>query len=78
MRGKGEKVEKVLKASDHTTGLRLKLLTLGVGDNLLLPLTSIPEKENKGGKRLSPTPSVSNLSLRPCCYLSTVTRSSEV
>ena len=30
-----------------------------------------------GSKRLSPTPSVSNLSLRPCRYLSTVTRSSE-
>ena len=28
------------------------------------------------GARLSPTPSVSNLSLRPCRYLSTVTRSS--
>ena len=35
-----------------------------------------PEKENNGSKRLSPTPSVSNLSLRPCRYLSTVTRSS--
>ena len=53
-------------------GLRLKLITLGVGDSLLLPLTSIPEKENNGSKRLSPTPSVSNLSLRPCRYLSTV------
>ena len=29
-----------------------------------------------GSKRLSPSPSVSNLSLRPCRYLSTVTRSS--
>ena len=29
-----------------------------------------------GSKRLSPTPSVSNLSLRPCRYLSTVTQSS--
>ena len=29
-----------------------------------------------GSKRLSPTLSVSNLSLRPCRYLSTVTRSS--
>ena len=29
-----------------------------------------------GSKRLSPTPSVSNLSLRSCRYLSTVTRSS--
>ena len=29
-----------------------------------------------GSKRLSPTPSVSNLSPRPCRYLSTVTRSS--
>ena len=57
-------------------GLRLKLLTLGVGDNLLLPWTSIPKKQNNGSKRLSPTPSVSNLSLRPCSYLSTVTRSS--
>ena len=38
--------------------------------SLLLPLTSIPEKENNGSKRLSPTPSVSNLSLRPCRYLS--------
>ena len=34
------------------------------------------EKENNGSLRLSPTPSVSNLSLRPCRYLSTVTRSS--
>ena len=47
-----------------------------MGDSLLLLLTSIPEKENNGGERLSPTPSVSNLSLRPCRYLSTVTRSS--
>ena len=37
--------------------------------SLLLPLTSIPEKENNGSKRLSPTPSVSNLSLRLCRYL---------
>ena len=37
---------------------------------------SIPEKDNNGGKRLCPTPTVSNLSLRPCRYLSTVTRSS--
>ena len=34
------------------------------------------EKENNGSLRLSPTPRVSNLSLRPCRYLSTVTRSS--
>ena len=34
------------------------------------------EKENNGSLRLSPTPSVSNLSLRPCRYLSMVTRSS--
>ena len=53
-------------------GLGLKLLTLGVGDSL--PLTSRPEKENNGSKGLSPTPS--NLSPRPCRYLSTVTRSS--
>ena len=33
-------------------------------------------KVYNGSKRLSPTPSVSNLSLRPCRYLSTVTRSS--
>ena len=45
-------------------------------DSLLLLLTSIPEKENNWDERLSPTPSVSNLSLRPCHYLSTVTRSS--
>ena len=44
-------------------------MSIGVGDSLLLPLTSIPEKENNGSKRLSPTPSVSNLSLRPCRYL---------
>ena len=43
----------------------------------MLSLTSIPEKENNGSKRLSPTPSVSNLSLRSCRYRSTVTRSSE-
>ena len=49
---------------------------LGIGDSLLLPLTSIPEEESNGSKRLSPTPSVSNLSLRPCRYLSTVTRNS--
>ena len=55
---------------------QVKLLTLGVGDSLLLPLTSIPNKDNDGSKRLSPTPSVSNLSLRPCRYLSTVTRNS--
>ena len=29
----------------------------------MLPLASIPEKENNGSKRLSPTPRVSNLSL---------------
>ena len=46
--------------------MRLKSLTLRVGDSLLLPLTSIPKKENNGNKRLSPTPNVSNLSLRPC------------
>ena len=40
-----------------------------LGDSLLLPLFSL-------SKRLSPTPSVSNLSLRPGRYLSTVTRSS--
>ena len=34
------------------------------------------EKENNGSLRLSPTQSGSNLSLRPCRYLSTVTRSS--
>ena len=35
----------------------------------MLPLTfKILEKENNGSKRLSPTPSVSNLSLRPCRY----------
>ena len=46
------------KDSDTTWDLllRLKLLTLGVGDSLLLPLTSL-EKENNGSKRLSPTPS---------------------
>ena len=32
-------------------GLGLKLLTLGVGHSLMLPLTSIPEKENNGSKR---------------------------
>ena len=56
--------------------LRLKLLTLGVGDSLLLPLFSFSGIDVNGSKRLSPTPSVSNLSLRPCRYLSTVTRSS--
>ena len=52
--------------------LRLKLLTLGVGDSLLLPLFSFSGIDVNGSKRLSPTPSVSNLSLRPCRYLSTV------
>ena len=33
--------------------------------------------EVNGSKRLSPTPSMTNLSLRPCRYLSTVTRSSD-
>ena len=47
------------------------VLTLGVEDRVLLVLTSIPEKENNGSKRLSSTPSVSNLSLTPCRYLST-------
>ena len=47
--------------------------TLGVGDSLLLPLFCI---DVNGSKRLPPTPRVSNLSLRPCRYLSTVTRSS--
>ena len=49
-------------------GPRLKLLSLGVGDSLLLPFTSI---QNNGSKRLSLTPTVCNLSLRPCRYLST-------
>ena len=40
-----------------------------LGDSLLFPLFSL-------SKRLSPNPSVSNLSLRPGRYLSTVTRSS--
>ena len=53
--------------------LRLKLLILGVGDSLLLPLFCIYVNGSKG---LSPTLSVSNLSLRPCRYLSTVMRSS--
>ena len=53
-----------------------KLLTLGVGDSLLLPLFSFSGIDVNGSKRLSPTPRVSNLSLRPCRYLSTVTRSS--
>ena len=47
-----------------------------INESLLPPLTTIPEKENNGRKRPSPTPSVSNLSLRPCRYLSIVTRSS--
>ena len=37
---------------------------------------SLAPVDVNGSKRLSPTPSVSNLSLRPCRYLSTVTRSS--
>ena len=53
--------------------LRLKLLTLGVGDSLLLPLFSFSGIDVNGSKRLSPTPSVSNLSLRPSRYLSMVT-----
>ena len=56
--------------------LKQSRATAGVEDSILLPLTSIPERENNGSKRLSPTPSVSNLSLMPCRYLSTVTRSS--
>ena len=55
---------------------RLKLLTLGVGDSLLLPLFSFLGIDVNGSKRLSPTLSVSNLSLRLCHYLSTVTQSS--
>ena len=50
--------------------LRLKLLTLGVGDSLLLPLFSFSGIDVNGSK------SVSNWSLRPRRYLSTVTRSS--
>ena len=53
--------------------LRLQLLTLGVGDSLLLSLFSFSGIEVNGSKRLSPTPSVSNWSLRPRRYLSTVT-----
>ena len=48
----------------------------GVGDSLLLPLFSFLGIDVNGSKGLSPTPSVGNLSLRPCRYLSTVTRSS--
>ena len=47
-----------------------------MGDSLLLPLFSFSGIDVNRSKRLSPTPSVSNLSLRPCCYLSTVTQSS--
>ena len=53
--------------------LNIPSLVVGVGDSLLLPLFSYCDN---GSKRLFPTPSVSNLSLRQCCYLSTVTRSS--
>ena len=52
--------------------LNIPSLVDGVGDSLLLPLFSYCDN---GSKRLFPTPSVSNLSLRQCCYLSTVTRS---
>ena len=54
----------------------LLLLTLGVEDSLLLPLFYFSGIDVSSSKRLSPTPSVSNLSLTPCRYLSTVTRSS--
>ena len=54
----------------------LAVYTLGVGDSLLLPLFSFLGIDVNGSKGLSPTPSVGNLSLRPCRYLSTVTRSS--
>ena len=53
--------------------LNIPSLVVGVGDSLLLPLFSYCDN---GSKRLFPPPSVSNLSLRQCCYLSTVTRSS--
>ena len=52
-----------------STEPRPELSVTGVGDSLLLPLFSL-------SKRLSPTPRVSNLSLRPGRYLSTVTLSS--
>ena len=39
-------------------------------------LSSFSSIDVNGSKRLFPTPSVSNLSLRPCRYLSAVTRSS--
>ena len=44
--------------------------------SLLLPLFSFSGIDVKGNKRLSRNPSASNLSLRPCRYLSTVTRNS--
>ena len=47
-----------------------------MGDSLLLPLFSFSGIDVNGSTRLSPTPSVSNLSLWPCYYLSTVTQSS--
>ena len=47
-----------------------------VADSILLPLFSFSSFDVNGSKRLSLTPSVSNLCLRPCRYLSTVTRSS--
>ena len=50
-----------------------QITQLGVRDSLLLPLFSFSGIDVNGSKRLSVTPSVSNLSLKPCRYLSTVT-----
>ena len=50
-----------------------QITQLGVGDSLLFPLFSFSGIDVNGSKRLSATPSVSNLSLKPCRYLSTVT-----
>ena len=55
---------------ERATRLRLRLLTLGVGDSLLLPLFSFSGVDVNGSKRLFPTPSVGNLSLMQAVSLS--------
>ena len=72
---------KVANLCNYSLNLDLNLelepwLELRVGDNLLLQLFSFLGIDVNGSKTLSPTPSVSNLSLRPGRYLSTVIRSS--
>ena len=61
-----------LKGSDRP-GLRLKLLTLGVGDNLLYPFTAVPlRKKTKVQMRLEERSQMESRTI--VCYLGGIWR----